>query len=58
MPKSDLAQKGRLPVPEEQVSSSEEDTTTAIASAKKSKRKFTEGSLEWERVSILLREII
>ena len=53
MPKSDLAQKGRLPVPEEQISSSEEDATTAVpSSVKKNKRKFTEGSLEWERVRL------
>lgn len=48
MPKSALAKKGRIPVPEENMSFSEDEDGTP-----KRKRKSTakEGSAEWERVS-------
>ena len=54
MPKSDLARKGKVVVPEEEVSSSDEDVDRRPIMQpirRGGKKLLSEGSAEWERVS-------
>lgn len=52
MPKSDPAKKGRMPVPEEEMSSGEEMMMSPVAPSKRItvRKKPSEGTAEWEKV--------
>ena len=50
MPKSELARRGKVIVPEEEMSSSEEETVEVPRRRVREARRVVEGSAEWERV--------
>ena len=50
MPKSDIAKKGKIPLPQEVYGSSDEEDSS-ILSPRKRLKIVTEGSVEWEKVS-------
>ncbi|XP_013379037.1 uncharacterized protein LOC106163026 [Lingula anatina] len=58
MPKSLIAKKGKMPVPEEVLSSTDEEEIN-VTTLKKKKKKLVEGSAEWERKMALkyIREL-
>ena len=54
MPKSELARRGKVVVPEEEMSSSEEEQAEVPArKVVRDSRRVIEGSAEWERVNFL-----
>lgn len=53
MPKSELARRGKVVVPEEEMSSSEEDAVELPPKRVRETRRVIEGSAEWERVIII-----